>query len=190
MISIHLKECVGTGDSQMTSGKDRNYQSPQPVTSVRPSLTILADDLTGACDAAVAFTPACDLVRVQINSEPSNDGWIHAMSTESRDVPVSDAEARIQSIAARLPLEAELFKKIDSVFRGNTAAEIAATLRYAHFDLAIIAPAYPVLGRTVRQSSLHIHQASADQTLPLLKLFADAGCSLTTLPVDLPADEV
>jgi uncharacterized protein YgbK (DUF1537 family) len=190
MISIHLKECAGTGDTQMTSGKDRNYQSPQPVTSVRPSLTILADDLTGACDAAVAFTPVCDLVRVQINNESSNHSWIQATTTESRDLPVSEAEARIRSVAERLPTDTELFKKIDSVFRGNTAAEIAATLRYASFDLAVVAPAYPALGRTVRQGILHIHDASADQSLPLVELLADAGCSLTTLPADLAADDV
>jgi uncharacterized protein YgbK (DUF1537 family) len=173
----------------MTNCQDRNYQSPQPVTPVRPSLTILADDLTGACDAAVPFTAVCDSVCVQINSEPWNGGWIKATTTESRDLPVSEAEARIRTIAARLPHDAELFKKIDSVFRGNTVAEITATLRYAHFDIAIIAPAYPVLGRTVRRGILYIHDASAHQTLPLIELLTGAGCSLTTLPADMPADE-
>lgn len=172
----------------MTTGKDRNYQSPQAVTSARTPLTILVDDLTGACDAAVAFTAVCNSVRVQINSEPAN-GRIQVVTTESRNLPLCEAEARIRNVAERLPLETELFKKVDSVFRGNTIAEIAATLRHASFDLAIIAPAYPALGRTVRQGILHIHDASGGRTLPLTDLIADTGCSLTLLPLGLAANE-
>ena len=174
----------------MTSGQDRKYQSPQPVTSVQPPLIILGDDLTGACDAAVAFTTICDSIHVQISGKPSSVASVQAITTESRDLPIADAEARIQNIAARLPPGAELFKKIDSVFRGNTIVEIVATLRYAHFGLAIIAPAYPVLGRTVRHGVLHIHDAFEDRTLPVMERLADTGCSLTTLPADLPTDEV
>ena len=179
----------------MGSGLDRKYQSPQPVTSARSSLTILADDLTGACDAAVAFVAMCDPVRVQINSELSNrelsnGGRIQAITTDSRDLPVSEANVLIESVVARLPSSTELFKKIDSVFRGNTVAEIAATLQHAVFDLAIIAPAYPALGRTVLKGVLHISgDASAGRTLPLTDLLADTGCSRASLPIGLSAHE-
>ncbi len=175
----------------MTPGQDRKYQRPQSVASVRPPLIILADDLTGACDAAVAFTSVCDPVRVHINGEPSEASVsIQAISTESRDLPVTEAEARFRSVTERLPSGAELFKKIDSVFRGNTIAEIAATLRHARFDLAVLAPAYPALGRTVREGVLHIHDAAGNRTLPIAELLANAGCSLTALPADLSADEL
>lgn len=174
----------------MPNGQDRNHQRPQPVTSVQSPLTILADDLTGACDAAVAFTPVCHSVRVHINSETSSAGWIQAITTESRDLRATEAEARILNVASRLPSHTELFKKIDSVFRGNTATEIAATLRHAHFDLAVIAPAYPALGRTVIKGVLNINDdVSAGRTLRLTDLLADAGCSLTLLPLNLPANE-
>src|ERR1700761_3145787 len=140
----------------MTAGQDRKYQSPQPVTSAYHPLIILADDLTGACDAAVAFTSTCDPVRISINSEPLGDVCVQATTSESRDLLVADAELRIRNIVERLPSSAELFKKVDSVFRGNTSAEIAASLRFARFDLAVIAPAYPALGRTVSDGVLHI----------------------------------
>jgi uncharacterized protein YgbK (DUF1537 family) len=132
----------------------------------------------------------CDSIRVQINSEESNSSSIQAITTESRDLPVSEAEARIRSIATRLPSGTEIFKKIDSAFRGNTVAEIAATLRHVHFDIAIIAPAYPALGRTVRKGVLHIHDVSAVRSLPLTDLLAATGCSLTLLHPDLPPDEL
>jgi uncharacterized protein YgbK (DUF1537 family) len=175
---------------RMTPGQDRKYQRPQSVASVRPPLVILADDLTGACDAAVAFTSVCYPVRVHINGEPSEAASVQATSTESRDLPVAEAEARIRSIAQRLPANVELFKKLDSVFRGNTITEIAATLRHARFDLAVLAPAYPALGRTVREGVLHIHDAAGNRTLPIAELLANAACSFTPLPADLSADEL
>ncbi len=189
MISIHLKECTGRETTRMTAGQDRKYQSPQPVTSAHHPLMILADDLTGACDAAVAFT-TCVSIRVHINSGPSEAAIVMAATTESRDLSVTEAEVRIRSIAERLPSDVELFKKIDSVFRGNTIVEIAAVLRHARFDLAVLAPSYPALGRTVSEGVLHIREATAgDRTLPIAELLADAGCLLTALPADLSADE-
>src|ERR1700744_5357617 len=162
MISISLKQCLGTGDHLMKAGQDRKHQSPQPVTSVRAPLMILADDLSGACDAAIAFTSSCDPVRVRIgvDVEPSETAYIQAGTTQSRHTSVAEAEFRIRNIVKRLPLSAELFKKIDSIFRGNTFAEIAATLRCARFDFAILAPAYPALGRTVSEGTLHIRDTT------------------------------
>jgi uncharacterized protein YgbK (DUF1537 family) len=188
MISIHLKECVGTGDKRMTADQDRKYQSPQPVASARPALVVIADDLTGACDAAVAFTAACGPVRIQINGGPLEAASVQATTTQSRDIAVADAEARVRSIAQRFPSNVELFKKIDSVFRGNTVAEIAAILRYARYDLAVLAPAYPALGRVVREGILRIRDTSGDRTLPIAELLAKFGCSLGVLPAGLPSD--
>ena len=169
----------------MTGGQDRKYQGPHGVTSICPRLIILADDLTGACDVAVAFTAMYDPVRVQINGESPEPAGIQAITTESRDLAVIQAEARIRNVAERLPAAAELFKKVDSIFRGNTIAEIAATLRYTRYDLAILAPAYPLLGRTVRAGVLHIRDSVGGRTLPLIELLAKCGCSPDVLPAGL-----
>jgi D-threonate/D-erythronate kinase len=174
----------------MTGGQDERYPSPRSVTSVEPRLVILADDLTGACDAAVAFTTVCDPVRVQLNSESPEPNGVQATTTESRDLPAAYAEVRIRSIVERLPSNIELCKKIDSVFRGNTLAEIAATLRCARYDLAILAPSYPALGRTVRAGILHICDVGGDRTLPIAELLAQSGCSFTILPAGLSPDAV
>jgi uncharacterized protein YgbK (DUF1537 family) len=190
MISIHLKECAGTGDTQMTGRQEGKYQSPQPVTSAWPKLVILADDLTGACDAAVTFTSASDSVRVHIDGEPFPATHIQATTTESRSIPATEAEARIRSIVERLPSDIELFKKIDSVIRGNTVAEITSTLRCARYDLAVLAPAYPALGRTVREGTLHICDTAGNRTLPIAELLADVGCPLTSLRADLSAEDL
>jgi len=174
----------------MRGGQDDSYQRPQSVTRANRSLRIIADDLTGACDAAVAFTAVCDPVRVHIDDQPSDPDCLIAVATESRDLLPAEAQTRIRTIVERLPPNLEIFKKIDSVFRGNTAAEVAATLRHAQYDLAILAPAYPALGRTVRQGALYIHDAAGARTLPIAELLAGTGFPLAQLVTDLTADEL
>lgn len=168
----------------MPRGKAEIHYGPQPVPPGCLPLTIVADDLTGACDAAVAFTSLCDPVRVRISGQVAENSAVHAVTTESRDLPPEQAELRLRHIVERLPPGAELFKKVDSVFRGNTVVEIAATLRHTHFELAVIAPAYPALGRIVHGGVLNISGSAGSRTVPFADLLANAGCSLRQLAVD------
>jgi len=169
-------------------GGQEKHLTPQPDTPVRRSIAIVADDLTGACDAAVAFTSACDPVRVQILEQSAESGCVRAITTESRDLPAGEANARIRSIVERLPDDIELFKKVDSVFRGNTIAEIACTLHHSRFDLAILAPAYPSLGRIVRQGILHVDDAAGNRAIPIAELLISEGCSFTILSAGMPSE--
>jgi uncharacterized protein YgbK (DUF1537 family) len=138
-------------------------------------ITIIADDLTGACDAGVPFAAAGEVVRVGVSDWlPIGTGSIQAMSTNTRDVPASEAEKRIRALAEGLE-DAELFKKVDSVFRGNTVVEICAAVRHWRFDLAVIAPAYPALGRKVRGGVLWIEDATGERVVKVEELLAEAG---------------
>lgn len=177
----------------MLSGKDANQQGPEPVgrsagADLRP-ITIIADDLTGACDAAAPFAILSGGVRVHLSAAPSNiTEPIWAISTESRDLPPSEADHRIRHISQSLPESTEVFKKIDSVFRGNTPIEIGASLRHFPFDVAVISPAHPALGRTVINGKLLIDNAGDKQTLPILDLLA--GHRPHYLPAGLSIDVI
>jgi uncharacterized protein YgbK (DUF1537 family) len=139
-------------------------------------ITIIADDLTGACDAAVPFAAGGEVVRVGLGDRlPMARGSVLAMSTNTRDVPAREAEERIRTLAELLGQDAELFKKVDSVFRGNTVAEICAAVQHWNFDLAVIAPAYPALGRRVRDGVLWIEDGASERTVPLEQLLAKSG---------------
>ncbi len=168
----------------MQCGKAENDYGPGPAPLACPPLTIVADDLTGACDAAVAFTSTCSPVRVHISGEPPHSSRIRALTTESREIPPDEAERRLRNIVERLPATAQLFKKIDSVFRGNTVLEIAAALRHAAFDLAIIAPAFPALGRIVDDGVLHVHDSTGPRSIPIAQRLAEGGCSLVRVGPD------
>jgi D-threonate/D-erythronate kinase len=168
----------------MPASQDQTRYHPQSARPLAAPSVLVADDLTGACDAAVAFTSACDRIRVQITGPPTDPAGLRVITTESRDLPPFEAELRLRNLIEQLPHNAQLFKKIDSVFRGNTVNEIATVLRHAHFDLAILAPAYPALGRTVHAGVLHIQDAAGTRTVPIGDHLRQAGCLLAALPAD------
>ncbi|HVG27422.1 MAG TPA: four-carbon acid sugar kinase family protein [Acidobacteriaceae bacterium] len=153
-----------------------------------PRLLIVADDLTGACDAAVAFTGHTDPVHVDLaGALPSGPG-IAAISTSSRDLPPAEAHARLAALASHLSPATEVFKKIDSVFRGNTFAEILSAIELFPAALVILAPAYPAVGRRLHDGVLHIQHPSETQTLPIASTLLDRGCRLERIASGLLPD--
>ncbi len=135
---------------------------------------IVADDLTGAADAAVAFV-GCGLSAAVVFdrlSAASRDAAVVSMSTDSRSLPagraavlVRDAMTTAREAGARAGRGAWLFKKIDSTLRGHVGVEIAAALEASRADLAIVAPAFPAMGRTIEGGLLRL---SGDQAVPPL----------------------
>lgn len=142
---------------------------------------LLADDLTGACDAAIAFTPVAEHVDVQLSGQLTFSADVVAFQTASRDVDPAEATRRIEAALRSLPGDVELFKKVDSVFRGNTFAEIAAVARLYPADLVLMAPAYPAMGRRVKNGLLHIQSSTELRHLPLLPPLAEHGCHASRL---------
>lgn len=112
-------------------------------------LLIIADDLSGAADCAAGF--AQRLSTEILLDEGTSTASIVAVDVDSRRL---DAQAAAQANSAVLQqgqyADKALYKKIDSTLRGNVASEIVAL--QASRGLAIVAPAYPAMGRTTRDS--------------------------------------
>lgn len=115
---------------------------------------IIADDLTGACDAAVHFRAAGLETTVTLNGDVPTEAVV-AFSTDSRDASEDEVRHRIGTLAAIVRPEI-LFKKIDSVLRGRPGLEISVALESFGCNLAVIAPAYPEMGRVVRGGMLEL----------------------------------
>lgn len=130
----------------------------------RRRLVIVADDLTGAADAAAAFAPRVSTAvlldlhptgqklsgAVVRNPASEPDHEVLSFDTNSRYLPAEQAaEVTGAAVALAVSLQARIYKKLDSTLRGNVAAEVAATLDAAGADLALVAPAFPSTGRTV-----------------------------------------
>lgn len=113
---------------------------------------ILADDLTGAADSAVAFARHGLSASVAWGDDPPGD-TVLALDADSRRLAPDAAAARHRALLQAHHREgAALFKKIDSTLRGQPAAELAATVRHLRIQgrgaLAVVAPAFPATGRT------------------------------------------
>mgnify|MGYP006270840837 CR=1 FL=1 len=106
---------------------------------------IVADDLTGALDSAAAFNGPVPVLLG--DPDCATSAPVAAASTATRDVPLETLPGRLASWVEWLSGAAVPFKKIDSLLRGNTFAEIAYFVRAGGYRGAVFAPAFPALGR-------------------------------------------
>ena len=131
---------------------------------------IIADDLTGALDSGLqlfrkglevtVFFPGADL------QFPEDLSGILVLDTESRNEGPDEAAERVKQAvsilkARRIPV---IYKKVDSTLRGNPGAEIAAVLESCGFDAALLTPALPDTGRTVRNGTLFVNGVPVSDT--------------------------
>jgi uncharacterized protein YgbK (DUF1537 family) len=115
-------------------------------TRARP-LTIVADDLTGACDTGALFAGRAP-VPVSVWPRRAGEHAVRAVDTESRALPATQAAERITAVAGRAR-SGYWFKKIDSTLRGPVGAEVDALMRASLAATAVICPAFPGQGRVV-----------------------------------------
>ncbi len=111
-------------------------------------IAVIADDLTGAADAAVAFAKEGHRSRVLLDVSFDANIDVVAVTTESRHLPPAVAAQRVHNITHHLYGTPLLYKKIDSTLRGNIAHELLALMDGFDAHRALIAPAFPDQGRT------------------------------------------
>ncbi|MGN6667414.1 MAG: four-carbon acid sugar kinase family protein [Trinickia sp.] len=138
------------------------------------SLLIVADDLSGAADCAIAFAQAGLKTVVSLDVHASDaDATVIAADTDTRRLTLAEAATRTTNAWQTLSAPGRrLYKKIDSTLRGNWAAEVAALTRFA--GPAIVAPAFPATGRTVRDGRVMVRGVPLEET-ETWKL-ENAGC--------------
>ena len=130
---------------------------------------LLADDLSGALDAAAAFRRAGREVVVALQAAPwplVPTGVLIAVNSETRNDPPARAAAVIAEILAGLQRRGDrlVYKKIDSTLRGPVAAEITALAEAFPGSRILFAPANPAVGRMVRGGVLCIHGVPVTET--------------------------
>lgn len=135
---------------------------------------IIADDLTGALDAAAPFASCEDPVLVSWGDEPPMATGF-AVDSETRQASAAEAAQKVASLLPRLTPCGIAFKKIDSLMRGNTIPELLACCREAAFRTVVIAPAFPQQGRVTRQGRQYALSNGAEQWR---RLEADIPASL------------
>lgn len=124
-----------------------------------PSISVvIADDLTGACEAAGLLHRLGRSTRISLDPQPAaTDGTVLVLDTETRLTPAAEAGATIRRIVAGLSPTTGVFKKTDSVLRGPVAAELEALAGHLQRPRILLAPANPDLGRRLVAGRYAIH---------------------------------
>ena len=165
----------------------RRADDPGRDAAVRVEVALVADDLTGALDAAAPFAARGLKVRVYRTLEalppapPGHDpserangpapppgarGLVIAVNTSTRHLAPGAARAAVAEAGRRLGGWSPrlVFKKIDSTLRGPVADEVAAAMQVFERRAALVCPAFPAAGRIVRGGEVHVYGAPLRET--------------------------
>lgn len=142
---------IGSVEKEMPVGATqcgRQY-GMAPGGSMGP-LRLIADDLTGALDTAARF--ASEEAPIDVIWRPCVSTAAVAVDVGTRELDPATAAQRVAEQVAAFPADDEAchFLKLDSLLRGNAAAEIAAWHATRPFDHLVLAPAFPRQGRVTR----------------------------------------
>ncbi len=112
-------------------------------------IAIIADDLTGATDAAAVFCGPGRQVEVGLTLDAGLASDVAVIDAASRELPAEDAAQRVTFAIGELKAQRPIwwYKKVDSTLRGHVDAELAAFTAAVDPDLTIFAPAYPAQKR-------------------------------------------
>jgi uncharacterized protein YgbK (DUF1537 family) len=113
----------------------------------RPVLRLLADDLTGALDTAAELAALCGPVPVRWTAGGAGS---LALDSGTREAPRDAAFARVAALAPALAGGDIALKKLDSLLRGQVAAELAACWATGLWRHVVLAPAFPAQRRITR----------------------------------------
>jgi uncharacterized protein YgbK (DUF1537 family) len=135
-------------------------------------VAIIADDLSSATDCGVAFARRGMRTLVPLGSLGDLRGLpfdadVLSLDADSRVLSPREAYEEIARAASALRgagSVGEVYKSIDSTLRGNLGAEIDAAIDVFEADLAVVAPAFPLHGRTTVGGRHFLHGVPMDRT--------------------------
>lgn len=119
---------------------------------------VIADDLTGAAElGAVGLRHglSAEIVR---SGQPSGRAELVCVDTDSRSCEPAAAAKRAANAAKMLQSAGArwIYKKVDSVLRGQVTAEVEAVMKQLQMDRALLLPANPSLGRTIHDGQYFV----------------------------------
>lgn len=127
---------------------------------------VIADDLTGAAEIGAVGLRHGLTAEVVAAGPPNRKVDLVCMDTNSRSLPAADAARRVVTATRQLLAAGAqwIFKKTDSVLRGQVTAELEAMLQQLGSTQALLLPANPSLGRTIREGRYFVHGKPINQT--------------------------
>ncbi|WP_085909359.1 four-carbon acid sugar kinase family protein [Kiloniella majae] len=119
-----------------------------------PTIFVVADDLTSAADGAAPFLGrGLDITvrRWDLDISVKLSADVMSIDCGSRSMNEKEATFVVGQAVKRAPDSAILLKTIDSTLRGNIKAELKAAFDVSGRKRIVIAPAFPMAGRTTQK---------------------------------------
>ena len=145
-----------------TEARSPDYVPPSFADPSAGRIVLLADDLTGACDAGAAFLHAGRSVRVWFGTSVqfSTPESVQAFNTNSRALSLATRPAPSPKPHGSRPDPNSLFfKKVDSAASRPVRRRVARRASRPRTRAILFAPAFPATGRTVSDGVLEIEDA-------------------------------
>jgi uncharacterized protein YgbK (DUF1537 family) len=116
-------------------------------------IAVIADDFTGAAEIGGVGIRHGFRVVIETNVVKNVDTDILIIATDTRSQSPENAATLIKKITSELlALHPEfIYKKIDSILRGNVGEELIAQLKVSFMQRALLIPANPNLKRTIKE---------------------------------------
>jgi len=134
------------------------------------SLAVIADDFSGCADAELQLFPfglrTASLLPEAAVQDFTREYEVLVLDNEARSASADEAYRATRSLAERLKQEGvqQLFKKVDSTFRGNIGPELDGALDAFDADLCVLVPAFPSNGRVTRDGHHYVHGQLLSET--------------------------
>ncbi|MBD3288275.1 hypothetical protein GF337_05685 [candidate division KSB1 bacterium] len=129
-------------------------------------ILVLADDFTGAAEIAGIAMRYNLSVEIQHKQIVPTKKELLVVDTDSRSMSSAEAGERVSKMIAPLPIGRIdwIYKKTDSVLRGNVLAELESILKKMNKNAALLIPANPSLGRTIIDGIYYVNGIPLHQT--------------------------
>lgn len=140
-------------------------------------ILIIADDLTGANDTGVQYKKSGFSTIVKVLPDSREDGTfdqydVICINADTRPLSSQGAYNEVYTLTKKLKNKNfdYIYKKIDSIMRGNPASELEAVMDAMGFDVAIVAPSFPDNNRIIEKGILNMPDQSQ---IDVTKIFND-----------------
>lgn len=152
----------------------------------RPHILILADDLSGAAETAALFLERDVSLGIDIG-DVHGESDVRVVDLGTRVMSGAEAADRVLTSVRTLPTHVRVIKKIDSMLRGNIAAEVESLLATGP---VVFAAGLPALGRTVEHGVPYIDGVPLNESGRWTLETADAPASIADLFGHVPTRPV
>ena len=129
-------------------------------------IAVIADDFTGAAEVGGIVLKYGLKVVIETAVKEIRDVDILIIDADTRSLTAGQAKRKIETITKKL-LEQKpeyIFKKLDSVLRGNIAEELVAQMDVSNKKRTIIIAANPSMGRIIENGQYYVNSVPLSET--------------------------